>query len=156
MKTRSRHSSQHAGARSPAAHTTLARRAAAGVVGGLAGGVVFGVLMAAMGMLPMIASLVGSGSAVVGLVVHLVISVLIGLGLTVPFAGMLSGPARASVIGLIYGALWWVLGPLLLMPAMMGMPVFMINSGALMSLLGHLMYGIILGVSASAFLRRRA
>ncbi|SDI76468.1 hypothetical protein SAMN04488693_12234 [Arthrobacter subterraneus] len=155
MKTRPRNSSTHAQASAPAGHVPMARRITAGIVGGLAGGAVFGVLMAMMGMLPMIASLVGSDAAVVGLAVHLVISVLIGLGLTVPFAGMLSGLARSAVIGLAYGALWWLLGPLLLMPTMMGMPVFMIDAAAWVSLLGHLIYGIILGVSASAMLRGR-
>lgn len=155
MKTRPRNSSVHAPASSPAAHPPLIRRVIAGVVGGLAGGAVFGILMAMMGMLPMIASLIGSESAVVGLVLHLVISVLIGLGLTVPFSGMLRGYGLSALIGLAYGALWWVLGPLVLMPTMMGMPMFMIDAVALMSLLGHLIYGIILGVSASAALRGR-
>jgi phage shock protein PspC (stress-responsive transcriptional regulator) len=45
-----------------------------GVVGGLAGGVVFGMMMAMIGMLPMIAGMVGSASAVVGFLVHMVIS----------------------------------------------------------------------------------
>ncbi|MHA7277937.1 hypothetical protein ACX80O_15690, partial [Arthrobacter sp. Hz1] len=57
----------------PRAAASLSTRVMAGVIGGLAGGAVFGVLMAVMGMLPMIASLVGSDSAVIGLGVHLVI-----------------------------------------------------------------------------------
>lgn len=73
----------------------LGRRVTAGVTGGIAGGMVFGVLMAMMGMLPMIASMVGSDSAVVGFGVHLVISVLIGLGLTVPLSGLLTTYGRA-------------------------------------------------------------
>ena len=45
--------------------------------------------MAMMGMLPVIASMVGSDSAIVGFGVHMMISVLIGLGLTVPFGNRL-------------------------------------------------------------------
>ncbi len=67
----------------------FARRISAGVIGGIAGGLVFGVLMAMMGMLPMIASMIGSNSPLVGFGIHTVISILIGLGLTVPFAWLL-------------------------------------------------------------------
>jgi uncharacterized membrane protein YagU involved in acid resistance len=156
MKTRHKNPRAASDAPPTAAHPPLVKRIAAGVIGGLAGGAVFGVLMAMMGMLAMIASLVGSDSAGVGLVVHLGISVLIGLGLTVPFANLLSKYSRAAIVGPVYGALWWVLGPLLLMPAMMGMPLFMINEATWMSLLGHLIYGVILGLTASAVLRRHA
>ena len=141
-------------------HTTgtgIGRRAVAGTVGGIAGGIVFGILMAMMGMLPVIASMVGSDSAVVGFGVHLMISIGIGLGLTVPFGNrLLTGYARGALVGLVYGAIWWVLGPLLIMPAMMGMPLFAIDGGAWMSLMGHMIYGIILGLVAVRVLQSRA
>lgn len=146
-------------ATSPVAHQPhavthhLAWRITAGVTGGIAGGLVFGVLMAMMGMLPMIASMVGSDSALVGFGIHLVISVLIGLGLTVPFAGLLTSYGRGALIGMGYGALWWVLGPLLIMPMMLGMPLFMVNATAGWSLMGHLIYGIILAVAAVRVLK---
>ncbi|WP_347755661.1 hypothetical protein [Agrococcus sp. ProA11] len=137
--------------------TRLGRRALAGAVGGIAGGLAFGALMAMMGMLPMIASLVGSTSAAVGFGIHMVISVGIGigLGLTVLFAQLLSSYPRGLLIGLVYGAIWWVLGPLLLMPLMMGMAPFMFDAGSLPSLVGHLIYGGILGVVAVRLLRQR-
>ncbi|PVE18414.1 hypothetical protein DDA93_08765 [Arthrobacter sp. Bz4] len=127
----------------------------AGAVGGLAGGVVFGGLMAMMGMLGMIASLVGSSSAIVGFLVHLVISVLIGLALTIPGAGVLrKGLIISAVVGLVYGMLWWVLGPLLIMPTMMGMPLFTFDAGSGASLMGHAVYGLIVGLVASLIIRR--
>ncbi|MEW1808747.1 hypothetical protein [Pseudarthrobacter sp. NPDC080039] len=147
-------------ATSPVAHQPhpvtghLARRITAGVTGGIAGGLVFGVLMAMMGMLPMIASMVGSDSAWVGFGIHLVISILIGLVLTVPFAGLLKTYGRGTLVGMGYGALWWVLGPLLIMPMMLGMPLFMVNATAGWSLMGHLIYGIILAVVAARVLKR--
>ncbi|RAX45502.1 hypothetical protein DQ354_09865 [Arthrobacter sp. AQ5-06] len=109
--------------------------------------------MAMMGMLPMIASMVGSDSAVVGFGIHIVISILIGLGLTVPFAGLLSSYGRAALIGLAYGALWWVLGPLLIMPTMLGMPLFMVDATATWSLMGHLVYGVTLALVAVRILK---
>ena len=134
---------------------TMGRRISAGVLGGLAGGLVFGVMMAMGGMLSKVAGLVGSDSAVVGFVVHMVVSALIGLGLTVPFAGLLTSYGRGAVIGFLYGALWWVLGPLLLMPLMMGAPVFELGPGSMMSLVGHLVFGVILGLVAVPVLRGR-
>ena len=60
---------------------------------------------------------------------------------------------RANVgAGLAYGVMWWVLGPLTLMPALMGMG-FGVNwnvaaiSEAIPSLVGHLVFGAILGVT---------
>lgn len=131
------------------------RRVIAGTLGGIAGGLVFGVLMLMMGMLPMIASMVGSTSAVVGFGIHMVISVGIGLGLTVLFAQLLSSYPRGLLIGLVYGAIWWVLGPLLMMPLMMGMSPFMFDASSLPSLMGRLIYGGILGVVAVRVLRQR-
>jgi uncharacterized membrane protein YagU involved in acid resistance len=142
-------------ARHPHAFThQLGRRITAGVAGGLAGGLVFGMLMAMMGMLPMIASMAGSDSAAVGFGIHMVISVLIGLGLTVPFAGLLTSYGKAALTGLAYGALWWVLGPLVIMPLMLGMPLFTIDPTALLSLMGHLVYGVILALVAVPVLKR--
>lgn len=134
----------------------LGRRATAGVTGGIAGGLVFGMLMAMMGMLPMVASMAGSDSATVGFGIHMVISILIGLGLTVPFAGFLTSYGKGTLVGLGYGALWWVLGALTIMPAVLGMPLFMIDTMAGMSLMGHLVYGVILALVAVQVLKGRA
>lgn len=82
---------------------------------------------------------------------------MIGWGLTFPFGGMLrTGYGHGSLVGLAYGALWWVLGPLVPMPAMMGMPLFAFDSVAVMSLVGHLVYGVTLGVVAVRVLKDRA
>ncbi|MBG6240184.1 putative membrane protein YagU involved in acid resistance [Mycetocola sp. CAN_C7] len=135
---------------------SLPRRIVAGVVGGLAGGLIFGILMAMMGMLPMIASMVGSDSAALGFGIHLMISIGIGLGLTVLFGNwLLTSYPRGLVVGLVYGAVWWVLGPLIMMPLMLGMPLFVVDSTALLSLVGHLIYGAILGTVAVMILAKR-
>ena len=132
------------------------QRVLAGVVGGVAGGAVFGMLMAVMGMLPMIAMMVGSDVAAVGFGIHMMISIVIGLGLTVLFGNLLlTGYLRGLIVGMVYGAVWWVLGPLVIMPMMMGMPLFTVDSTALFSLMGHVIYGGILGVVAVAVLARR-
>lgn len=128
-------------------------RLVAGVVAGLAGGIVFGMLMAMMGILSMVAMLVGSTSAVVGGIVHLVISAGIGalFGLLAPHTGW--GGILAA--GAVYGMVWWALGPLVLMPAMLGMPLFAVNTTAVMSLMGHVIYGLVTAAVLQP-VRRRA
>ncbi len=123
-----------------------------GAYGGLAGGVVFGAMMAMMGMLPMIGKMVGHRSAVTGFFMHLVISALIGASFVTLFDRFVHGKSSGLGYGLTYGAAWWFLGPLTLMPLMMGMGLG-VNWNAtaaaqmLPSMFGHLIYGAILGLS---------
>ncbi|GAA1210315.1 hypothetical protein [Rhodoglobus aureus] len=134
---------------------SFARRVVAGVIGGVAGGIVFGMLMAMMGTLPTLAMMVGSQSPIVGFLVHMMISIVFGIGLTVLFGSrLLTGYIRGLVVGMVYGAIWWVLGPLMIMPMMLGGALFAINAGALLSLMGHLIYGAILGLVAVRVLVR--
>ncbi len=121
-----------------------------GVYGGLAGGVVFGAMMALMGMLPMIGNMVGIPSPWVGLFVHLLISATIGGSFAVLLDA--SGLRGGVGSGLAYGFAWWVLGPLTLMPVFMGMGLGVNWNVAAMgqampSLVGHLIFGGILGVT---------
>lgn len=145
-------SAQHAGSIS----STWGRRAVAGVLGGLAGGVVFGMLMAMMGMLTTIASMVGSHSAWVGFGVHLMISVVYGLVLALIFTRFLRSYGRGAAAGAVFGVALWVIGPLLAMPIMLGMPLFSVDLTAMMSLMGHLVYGILAALVAVRVLRARA
>jgi uncharacterized membrane protein YagU involved in acid resistance len=121
-----------------------------GAYAGLAGGIVFGAMMAMMGMLPMIGMMVGLPSALVGFLVHLVISALIGISFAVLFDRLLSSVSGGLPYGLAYGGTWWFLGPLTLMPLMMGMGLNWNAAAAsqmLPSLVGHLVYGAILGTT---------
>jgi uncharacterized membrane protein YagU involved in acid resistance len=136
----------------------LTERLVRGAIAGIAGGVVFGALMGMMGMLPMIAGLVGSSSALVGLVVHLVISAVIGAGYGLAFGGLGETYVGGLWTGAVYGFVWWILGPLLIMPVLLGMgPQFGMAFSAmmLMSLVGHVMYGVVTGL-AYAFQTSRA
>ena len=143
------------GATSRTAGQVLVRRGAAGVAGGLAGGAVFGLMMQAWGMIPMVAALVGSTSTAVGWVVHLLISAFFGLAFAVVVAPVLKGMVSATLLGVGYGAVLWVVGALLLMPARLGMPLFVVDGMALQSLLGHLVFGVLLGAIAGTMLRHR-
>ncbi len=125
-----------------------------GVLGGLAGGVVFGLMMQSLGMMGMIAMLVGSESIAVAWVVHLAISALFGAVYGAVVAPRVNGWGPGLGAGLVYGAVLWVVGPLLLMPAKLGMPLFTINTMALQSLVGHLVFGLVLAAVVVALSRR--
>ena len=139
------------------AEPALSGRLIAGAVSGLIGGVMFGLMMGVMGMLPMVAMLVRSESAVVGFLVHLVISAIIGAGFALVFGGRALDFQSGALWGAIYGAVWWILGPLLIMPIMMGMgPQFgmALSMPMLMSLVGHLIYGVVTGLDYPVVRRR--
>lgn len=126
----------------------LVRAVTQGVIAGLIGGVVFGGLMAMMNMLPMVAMLVQSDSAVVGFIVHMVISAGIGasFGLIMSFLPV-KGRTGAILVGAGYGVVWWVLGALILMPLMLGMSQMVLQIGEMQwqSLMGHVIFGIVTG-----------
>lgn len=144
-------------------------RIAAGAVAGLAAGVVFGMMMQMMAaptpdgrqmpMMAMVAMVVRSQSLVVGWLYHLFNSAVIGA----LFGWLLGGRAHGYASGLGWGALWgvvwWVLGALILMPVFLGMPPFAslrmppMRPMAMGSLMGHLLYGLILGAVFVRLLR---
>lgn len=142
---------------------------AAGAVAGLLAGVVFGAMMQTMTaptpeggevpMMMMVAQVVRSDSLVIGWLYHLFNSAVIGA----LFGVVLGARARAYGVGLglgaMWGLVWWVLGGLILMPILLGMPAFAavrmpdMRPVAIGSLVGHLLYGLILG---AAFVRLHA
>lgn len=123
--------------------SSIQQRLIAGVIGGLLGGVVFGTMMWQMGMLAMIAGMMGSQSLVVGWGIHLMISAIFGLlaGLIVKF--MPTCPGQMLLFAGVFGIVLWVIGPLLAMPLMTGAPLFSINEQSQASLMGHIVYAFI-------------
>ncbi|MEO5739244.1 MAG: hypothetical protein ABIS29_01435 [Vicinamibacterales bacterium] len=134
-----------------------------GSLAGIAGGIVFGVMMqmmnaptpdgGSMPMMAMVAMVVRSTNIAVGWIYHLFNSAVIGI----LFALLLGRRVNSNVSGVAWGAswglLWWILGGLILMPLLLGMPAFAslkmppMRPVAMESLVGHLVYGILLGVS---------
>lgn len=116
-----------------------------GTYAGLCGGAVFGVMMGVAGMYPMIASLINVENAIAGFVLHLIISAFIGAVFGAALDDMvMNGPGMSLGVGAVYGIVWWVLGPLLIMPGMMGMPLFAVAAQT-GSLFGHVIFGIVMG-----------
>jgi ABC-type uncharacterized transport system permease subunit len=125
----------------------------AGITGSLVGGLMFGVMMAMMGMLTKIAGMMGSDSAVVGFIIHMMISFIFGIVFTV-FTGMTRWNGILS--GLVFGVVLWFLFPFILMPMMMGNSdmAFKFTTDSMMSLVGHMVYGIITGIVYSKMAKR--
>lgn len=135
-----------------------------GVLAGLVAGVIFGVMMQMMSaptpdgrempMLMMVAQVVKSTSITVGWIYHLFNSAVIG-----GIFGWLLGTRTAGRLGAgagwgaVYGLAWWVLGALILMPILLGMPAFApvkmapMRPVAMGSLMGHLIFGVVLGIT---------
>jgi len=121
-----------------------------GALGGLLGGLVFTVVMVQIGFLPTVAQLVGSSSVGVGLAIHLLIADLIGASYGLLFRRQSFDVGSALGWGVAYGLLWWLLGPLTLLPILLGAPPQWTLAGAAAtfpSLVGHLAYGAALGVA---------
>ena len=132
-----------------------------GALAGLAAGVVFGVMMQMMqaptpdgGRVPvmqMVAMVVRSDSIAVGWLYHLFNSAVIGGLFAWLFGSRILGYGSGFSYGAIWGLVWWVLGGLILMPVLLGMPAFAplrmapMRGVAMGSLIGHLIYGLILG-----------
>lgn len=129
-----------------------------GIYGGLAGGLPFGALLGMMGVLPMIGQMVGVPSAAAGFAVHMLISAAIGGAFHLIFGRPARALKGALGAGLAYGAGWWLLGPLTLMPLLMGMGLGANwNAHALAqnmpSLMGHLVFGAVLALTYHRLLR---
>ena len=115
-----------------------------GAAASVAGGLIFSAVMVEVGFLPTVASLVGGTSPWLGFAVHLVISTLIGMTYGIMFRHEAPNFGSGIAWGLVYGLVWWFLGPLTLLPVLLGAPPTWTTKAAhafLPSLVGHLFYG---------------
>ena len=129
-------------------------------IAGLAAGVLFGVLMQfVLDVMGTVGALyTGQASIAVGWVVHLAHSLIAALlyGYVVDQVELLSG-ARKSLgqgllVGLGYGVLLWLLGASVLMPLWtnaLGITALTVPNIGLQRLIGHLVFGSVLGISYS-------
>lgn len=136
---------------------------AAGLVGGVVGTVAFGIMLTVMMpdvievAIPSMYGLAPPRSGVAGWLVHLGHGAMLG----VVFAGLVSvaglqgeSAGRQVAAGVLYGALVWVV------LAAVVMPIWLSGAGSpanpplpnfnVMSLVGHLVYGLLLGVVYTA------
>jgi uncharacterized membrane protein YagU involved in acid resistance len=107
----------------------------------------------------MVAKVVRSDSLVIGWLYHLFNSAVIGALFGWVLGSKLGTVGSGILWGALYGVFWWVLGGLILMPVLLGMPAFaalrdpMMRPDAWGSLVGHLIFGVILGWTAVLILK---
>jgi hypothetical protein len=133
------------------------RGALPGAIAGLFGGLAFGAAMGWLGYLPTVASIVRASAPQIGFLVHMVIAAVVGAGFGVLVRDQRLGVGEMLFWGMTYGSLWWFLGPLSLLPLILGGSVAWnvpAAQAAFPSLVGHLWYGAVTAV-AYAVLRRR-
>lgn len=115
-----------------------------GATAGFVGGLVSSPVMIATGVLSRVAGtdthLSGSG----GLVVHLLVSTLIGMSFGILFRDEASNLTFGVLWGCVFGLIWWYAGPLTLLPLILtGQIDWRADAIAslLPTLIGHLLYG---------------
>lgn len=126
-----------------------------GVVGGLAGGLVFGALLSLMMPAVMevaIPALYGLEGGLAGWFIHMTHAAIFGVvfAAIVPYALDEMPTAREIVgLGVVYGAILWVLMAVFLMPVWLSAVGFAgappVPNVDWMSFVGHLLYGAVLG-----------
>ena len=112
-----------------------------GVIPGVMAGYAFLAFMGA-GMLDMVGGMIGA-DAFIGFILHIIISIVIGALYTGLFTEYvkLGNPLLDIVVGgLIYGVIWWILGGLIIMPAIAGGELLQISLTD-PSLFGHIIFG---------------
>ena len=136
-------------------HPTFARAALGGLVGTLAMTMMMYVVAPMMGLRMDIAAMLGSmlgGSWIAGLTMHFVNGSVIFPAIYV-YALYAHLPGSPAVRGTIWGVALWLVAQTVVMP-MMGAGLFSSAMGGMMaamgSLIGHLLYGSLLGIIASA------
>ncbi len=132
----------------------------AGVLGGLGGGLVFGIMMSMM--MPNIVEMAipgmyGLEGGLAGWTIHMAHSAVLGVvfaGLTGAAPQLTETAGKTVAFGVVYGIVLWAVLATFVMPAWVGAmlpmnpPVPDVNP---MSLVGHVVYGGLLGVLYTAF-----
>src|SRR5215469_1360745 len=127
------------------------------VAGGLAGtlaGFVFGQWVSSENYFPLLAGYGELSSRLATVVLHFVVALLIGATFGILFQKDVRGYGSSMAWGLAYGIFWWFLGPLTLSPIAAHQPLDWSaeQCGDLFgSLVGHILYGLLLGVTYAAF-----
>ncbi|HTV64052.1 MAG TPA: hypothetical protein VMD98_00535 [Bryocella sp.] len=130
------------------------RALVAGALAGVLGGAIFDRWMSAGDYFPLLSGLAQTSSRGMSLALQFVIAALMGVLFGVLFQRDVRGYGSCMGWGIGYGMLWWFLGPLTLWPLAAHVPLdWSADAGSAIfgSLVGHILYGLILGVSYATF-----
>ena len=112
-----------------------------GVIPGVIAGYIF-LAYAGRGMQEMVGGMI-SADAFIGFILHIIISIVIGAlytGVFMQYVDLGNRLVNIAVGGLIYGLIWWILGGLIIMPAIAGGEMLQIDLNST-SLFGHIIFG---------------
>src|ERR1700758_4161650 len=132
---------------------SLSRAVVAGGVAGILGGWAFGQWMAKVNHFPLIAGLIHLSSPSAGVALHFVFAFIIGASFGLLFQRDVRGYGSCLGWGLGYGIFWWFLGPMTVMPLWQGRRLdwsYQHGQELYGSLVGHIVYGLIVGVIYAA------
>ncbi|HTK61428.1 MAG TPA: hypothetical protein VL595_03595 [Pseudonocardia sp.] len=126
-----------------------------GALAGTLAGLATGALAARLDMLPTLGMVIGSHSAIVGGFVHLILAAALGA-----LFGVYLGPAThlrdLITAGLLYGIVWWLIVPLVLIPAWITENTsLVVVQFAVLSMAGQAIYGPICGALVYVLRARR-
>jgi uncharacterized membrane protein YagU involved in acid resistance len=131
-------------------HFNWTRAAVAGGLAGVLGGAIFDRWMSAGEFFPLLSGVSQLPSRGTSLVLQFLIAVLMGVIFGVLFQRDVRGYGSCMGWGIGYSMLWWFLGPMTLLPLVSRTPLdWSSDAGSAMfgPLVGHILYGLILGVS---------
>lgn len=125
-------------------------RVQAGALAGLAGGLVCAWALTSQGQTAEWAVLFGSSGRAEMLAVHLGLSVSLGVAYGSIFGAEQSAEAASLSTGIVFGLLWWMIGPLTLLPILVGQePLWSVSGIAELfhGLVGALVFGAVTGLA---------
>ena len=128
----------------------LRRETATGAVAGLLGGLVFTAAMLDQGLGMGQAGLFGASASGTGAAIHLPLAAVAGAAFGLLVGYRPNAYAAATTLGVVFGLLLWIVGPLTLRPIAEGLrPSWSVEqaTAAFPSLIGHLVYGAVTGVA---------
>jgi hypothetical protein len=131
-------------------HFNWTRAVVAGGLAGVLGGFIFDRWMSAGEFFPLLSGLNQLPSRGTSLALQFLIAALMGVIFGVLFQRDVRGYGSCMGWGIGYAILWWFLGPMTLLPLVSRAPLdWSSDAGSAMfgSLVGHILYGLILGVS---------
>jgi uncharacterized membrane protein YagU involved in acid resistance len=126
------------------------RAIVAGGFAGTLGGLIFGRWVSSGDYFPLLAGFGELSSRSMTIALHFAIALLIGVTFGLLFQRDVRGYGSCMGWGLGYGIFWWFLDPLTLLRLAAGMPLdWSVDQGSAVfgSLVGHILYGLILGVA---------
>ncbi|KTD64537.1 hypothetical protein [Legionella spiritensis] len=132
-----------------------------GAISGIIAGIVFAFFLYMGGMLETLGSMINMPTKTGGFLVHAIVSIVSGIAFVLIFGWLIHSWAWAIIMGLLFGFGMWVAGPMTFLPYFSaGEPLFSKwNIAAIQQnippLVGHLVYGFVLGVVYYAFKRHR-